>query len=82
VLNRFTLPQLWRKIPVLGVLPFVGTRKQISNEDRAMLSYERAKLEDMKSLLSIGARPGDPAVKREDREIEQAEKGIGADLGR
>jgi hypothetical protein len=43
VLNRFTLPQLWRKIPFLGKLPFVGTPGSMSNEDRA---YDRAGAND------------------------------------
>jgi hypothetical protein len=34
VLNRFTLPQLWKKIPILGWLPFVGTPAEMSNEER------------------------------------------------
>ena len=58
VLNRFTLPQLWRKIPVLGVLPFVGTPLQISNEDRAMQMAERADMEELKQLVSIGGAAG------------------------
>jgi hypothetical protein len=36
VLNRITLVQLWKKIPILGVLDFVGTPGQMSNEDRAL----------------------------------------------
>lgn len=34
LLNRFTLPQLWKMIPVLGRLPFVGTPVHMGNEDR------------------------------------------------
>jgi len=34
VLNRYTLQQLWQKIPVLGALPFVGTPAHMSNEAR------------------------------------------------
>ncbi len=72
VLNRFTLPQLWRKIPVLGVLPFVGTELQISNQERAMQISERAKMAYWKELISIGQPRGDPAVKKEQRDIDQA----------
>jgi len=37
LLNRFTLKQLWMKIPILRALPieFVGTPVRMSNEDRA-----------------------------------------------
>jgi len=35
LLNRYTLVQLWRKIPIIGGLPFVGTPGQMSNEYRA-----------------------------------------------
>jgi hypothetical protein len=35
VLNRYTLRQLWQKIPIIGGLPFVGTPVQMSNEQRA-----------------------------------------------
>ncbi|HKB90900.1 MAG TPA: hypothetical protein VKC60_10335 [Opitutaceae bacterium] len=35
VLNRFTLTQLWREIPVFGRIPFVPFGS-VSNEDRAM----------------------------------------------
>jgi hypothetical protein len=37
VLNRFTLKQLWMKIPILRSLPieFVGTPARMSNEERA-----------------------------------------------
>jgi hypothetical protein len=38
VLNRFTLAQLWKKIPVLSMLPieFVGTDFHMSAEERAL----------------------------------------------
>lgn len=36
VLNRFTLAQLWSKIPILGKLPFVGTAAQMSVSERAL----------------------------------------------
>ena len=36
VLNRYTLPDLWKKIPLLGVLPFVGPPGTKTNEDRSM----------------------------------------------
>jgi len=36
VLNRYTLPNLWKKIPVLGSLPFVGPPGTKTNEDRSM----------------------------------------------
>jgi hypothetical protein len=36
VLNRFTLAQLWAKIPILGRLPFVGTAAQMSVGERAL----------------------------------------------
>jgi hypothetical protein len=35
VLNRYTLVQLWKKIPILSALDFVGTPGQMSNEERA-----------------------------------------------
>jgi hypothetical protein len=34
VLNRYTLSQLWQKIPLIGGLPFVGTPVHMSNEAR------------------------------------------------
>jgi hypothetical protein len=34
LLNRYTLPELWKRIPILGRLPFVGTPVHMSNEDR------------------------------------------------
>jgi hypothetical protein len=34
VLNRYTLQELWQKIPILGALPFVGTPAHMSNEAR------------------------------------------------
>jgi len=43
VLNRFTLRQLWQKIPLLGRLPFVGTPGSMTNEERA---YDRAGAND------------------------------------
>jgi len=79
VLNRFTLTQLWQKIPMLGVLPFVGVRGQVSTRERAMQMYQRAKMNGLKQLVSIGARHGDPAVKKEQGEIDQAREGIDRD---
>jgi hypothetical protein len=35
VLNSFTLVQLWKKIPILGGLPFAGTPAFMTNEERA-----------------------------------------------
>ena len=65
VLNRYTLPELWRKIPVLGVLPFAGTQKSISNADRAKPMRLQATLKEMKELSALGesplkGQPGDP----------------------
>ena len=42
-LNRFTLRQLWKKIPILGRLPFVGTPGSMTNEQRA---FDRAGAND------------------------------------
>ncbi len=36
VLNRYTLAQLWAKIPILGKLPFIGTAFNMSVEERAL----------------------------------------------
>lgn len=36
VLNRYTLPEIWKKIPLLGVLPFTGPPGTKTNEDRSM----------------------------------------------
>jgi hypothetical protein len=36
VLNRYTLAQLWAKIPILGKLPFIGTAVSMSQSDRAL----------------------------------------------
>jgi hypothetical protein len=36
ILNRFTLAQLWAKIPIIGRLPFVGTAVQMSVAERAL----------------------------------------------
>jgi hypothetical protein len=36
VLNKYTLAQLWTKIPVLGRLPFVGTPAQMTISERAL----------------------------------------------
>jgi hypothetical protein len=35
VLNRITLPELWRKIPVLRLINFVGPPGSLSNAERA-----------------------------------------------
>jgi hypothetical protein len=35
VLNRFTIAELWKRIPFLNVIPFVGTVCSMSNEQRA-----------------------------------------------
>ena len=72
-LNRFTLGELWRKIPVLGVIPFpIPT---ISNEDRAMMKYyEDERLRKMHELLDLSAittKGGDPAL---GKRIEQETK--------
>jgi hypothetical protein len=42
-LNRFTLQQLWKMIPILGRLPFVGTPGHMTNEQRA---FDRAGAND------------------------------------
>ena len=36
VLNRYTLAQLWAKIPILGRLPFIGTAFNMSVGERAL----------------------------------------------
>jgi hypothetical protein len=36
VLNRFTLAQLWAKIPILGKLPFIGTPVSMTISERAL----------------------------------------------
>jgi|HubBroStandDraft_1064217.scaffolds.fasta_scaffold152933_2 hypothetical protein len=36
VLNRFTLAQLWAKIPILGRLPFIGTPVSMTISERAL----------------------------------------------
>lgn len=36
VLNRFTLAELWKKIPLIGGLPFVGTPGSMTNVERAL----------------------------------------------
>jgi hypothetical protein len=43
VLNRYTLKQLWQKIPFLGGLPFVGTPVRMTNAERA---YDRSGAND------------------------------------
>jgi hypothetical protein len=43
VLNRYTLKQLWQKIPFLGALPFVGTPFRMTNAERA---YDRSGAND------------------------------------
>ena len=44
VLNRYTLKQLWQKIPFLGGLPFVGTPSSMTNAQRA---YDRSGANDI-----------------------------------
>ncbi len=55
MLNLFTLPQLWRKIPVLGqILPC--PIPAVTNEERAMMHYyEDERLRKMKDLLDLAA---------------------------
>lgn len=36
LLNAYTLPELWAKIPIVGRLPFAGTPGTLTNEERAM----------------------------------------------
>jgi hypothetical protein len=36
VLNRYTLGELWQKIPLLNLLNFIGTSGSMSNEQRAL----------------------------------------------
>jgi hypothetical protein len=36
VLNRLTLAQIWKKIPILGALPFIGTPVQMTIPERAL----------------------------------------------
>jgi hypothetical protein len=36
ILNRFTLAQLWAKIPIIGRLPFVGTPVHVTQAERAL----------------------------------------------
>jgi hypothetical protein len=36
ILNRYTLAQLWAKIPIVGRLPFIGTAVQMTVSERAL----------------------------------------------
>ncbi len=36
VLNKYTLAQLWAKIPIIGRLPFIGTASQMTVAERAL----------------------------------------------
>jgi hypothetical protein len=36
ILNRYTLAQLWAKIPIIGGLPFVGTAVRMTQAERAL----------------------------------------------
>jgi hypothetical protein len=36
VINRFTLAQLWAKIPIIGQLPFVGTAVRMTQAERGL----------------------------------------------
>ena len=39
LLNAYTLPELWAKIPMLGMLPFAGPAGTVTNQERAMRRY-------------------------------------------
>lgn len=74
-LNRFTIPELWKKIPILGrLLPApIG----VTNEDRAMqLYHEDLRRQKMNNLLDLGTittRTGDRELgERIRRETQEA----------
>jgi hypothetical protein len=47
LLNAYTLPELWAKIPVLGRLPFAGPAGTLTNEERAMRLLRRDQKADL-----------------------------------
>lgn len=58
-LNRFTLGQAWKKIPVLG--EWVKTPFWLTNEERALMKYEedrqvrvKEEVRDLQRLLRLG----------------------------
>ncbi len=61
-LNVFTIAGLWKKIPILGGFPFVGSE---TNEDRGLRLYDEAerkrKMEEMAGLMSLMKESGDAA---------------------
>ncbi len=38
-LNAYTLPELWSKVPLLGMIPFAGPPGTVTNEERALRLY-------------------------------------------
>lgn len=53
VLNRFTIGELWAKIPILGKLPFFGA---FTNEARAMAFYYEVEIPaELRALESFDA---------------------------
>jgi hypothetical protein len=59
-LNLFTIAGLWKKIPVLGQFPFVGSE---TNEDRALRLFDIAerkrKMEELSGLMNLTKEAGD-----------------------
>lgn len=57
-LNAYTLPELWKKIPVLGILDFVGPNGTETNEDRSMRLFradQKAEiLNEFKDFVLLG----------------------------
>jgi hypothetical protein len=72
-LNRFTLTDLWKKIPVLGRLPVVLSS---SNEERALaMAREDERIEEQKELTdlaSAGQSRKDPDVKAQNQAVTDA----------
>lgn len=72
-LNRFTIEDLWRQVPLLGRFPLAGS---MTNEDRALMlaaQEERLSLRDyFKTLLQLGRPPKDRATLKELEQEDQA----------
>lgn len=61
-LNAYTLPQLWSKIPILGMLDFTGPNGTVTNEERAMRLFRAEKraeiLKEFSDFVTLGKLEG------------------------
>jgi len=66
VLNRYTIAELWKKIPVLGLIPFGGPPGSTSNQEIALTQYDsdqlKESLEELRQLNAISSMEKPPDV--------------------